>query len=443
MSFLLHALIAVSYAVVATVAGYFVPVVFTALSAMVAPLIAAGVFILGLIAHVAFVGGERHRRLSQAVGGARLAQRQQQEDFDHLRREMRSLRQDVGGGESSDGDKRYSKVVAEVKILQGLIEQFYRHTGKAEVAAAARAEATVAAMDPGSVRPAPRAVTPDAATPDAATPDGATPDGATPDGATPDGATPVDAAAASDPTVLEIVREALRLDRVDVYLQPIVSLPQRRHCFYECFTRIRADDGSVVLPDQYIPLAEREGLVTAIDNMLLFRCVQLIRRTQRRNRDTIFFCNISHESLGDLDFFNDFVDFIADNRDLAPGLVFEVRQADMQAANGALFENLRRLVELGFRFSLDQVTHFEMDLEALARAQFHYIKADAGRLLEHRSIEAGEADIRRIKRELDRHGVDLIIEKIETEQQLVELLDFNIDYGQGYLFGEPRLSKDG
>ena len=156
MSFLLHALIAVSYAVVATVAGYFVPVVFTALSAMVAPLIAAGVFILGLIAHVAFVGGERHRRLSQAVGGARLAQRQQQEDFDHLRREMRSLRQDVGGGESSDGDKRYSKVVAEVKILQGLIEQFYRHTGKAEVAAAARAEATVAAMDPGSVRPAPR-----------------------------------------------------------------------------------------------------------------------------------------------------------------------------------------------------------------------------------------------------------------------------------------------
>ena len=52
------------------------------------------------------------------------------------------------------------------------------------------------------------------------------------------------------------------------------------------------------------------------------------------------------------------------------------------------------------------------------------------------SIDAAE-----IKKWLDRDGLDLIVEKIEDEKQLVELLDFGIDFGQGYLFGEPRLSR--
>ncbi len=439
MSFLLHTLIVVSYAVVAAVIGYLLPTAVLAVPPVSAPLIGAIAFLLGVVAHVAFVGSEHRRALARGIGEARLGQRQLQEDFDQLRAEMKVLRKSANTGDGRD--ERVSQVVAEVKILQGLIEQFHRQRSKPAPAAAMAMAGAVAAAVPGAAAPA--APVPDAAVPGALVPGAPVrlPEGAAAGPAA--AAVPADGGDESDSVVLEIVREALRLDRVDVYLQPIVSLPQRKRRFYECFTRIRADDGSVVLPDQYIPLAEREGLVTTIDNMLLFRCVQLIRRTQRRNRDTIFFCNISQESLADLDFFNDFVDFIADNQDLAPGLVFEVRQADMQAAEGALFDNLRRLVQLGFRFSLDQVTHFAMGLDALSRAHFRYIKADAGRLLEHLALEQGDADIRHIKRELDRYGIDLIVEKVETEQQLVELLDFGLDFGQGYLFGEPRLSKDG
>ena len=47
-----------------------------------------------------------------------------------------------------------------------------------------------------------------------------------------------------------------------------------------------------------------------------------------------------------------------------------------------------------------------------------------------------------LRTDLDRVGVDLIVEKIESEQTLLKLLDHNIDFGQGYLFGEPRISKD-
>ena len=54
--------------------------------------------------------------------------------------------------------------------------------------------------------------------------------------------TPDDLAQLDDAAILDIVREAIDTDRVDLYLQPIVSLPQRKHRFYECFSRIRDRD---------------------------------------------------------------------------------------------------------------------------------------------------------------------------------------------------------
>ena len=50
--------------------------------------------------------------------------------------------------------------------------------------------------------------------------------------------------------------------------------------------------------------------------------------------------------------------------------------------------------------------------------------------------------VRALKRTLDEAGIDLIVEKIEREQMLVELADYRIDFGQGYLFCEPRFSQD-
>ncbi len=53
--------------------------------------------------------------------------------------------------------------------------------------------------------------------------------------------------------------------------------------------------------------------------------------------------------------------------------------------------------------------------------------------------DAAEA-LRAIKRRLDESAIDLIVDRIESEAQLVELLDLPVDFGQGLLFGEPRTS---
>ena len=242
--------------------------------------------------------------------------------------------------------------------------------------------------------------------------------------------------------LLDIVRDGLRQDRVDLYLQPIVSLPQRKRRFYECYSRIRAEDGSIITPDRYLDLARQAGLLTAIDNMLLFRCVNLMRKLQKRDIATRFFCNISAFSLSDRAFFAEFVEYMKSHAELAPQLVLEIGQSDLARHFAQSAPDLERLKNMGYRLSIDRVDDFSaLDIEHFSVLGIEFVKLPAQVILDKANAGQGN-EFRRLKQRLDAAEVDLIVEKIESEQMLVELLEFSIDFGQGYLFGEPRISKD-
>ena len=232
-------------------------------------------------------------------------------------------------------------------------------------------------------------------------------------------------------TVLDIVRAALRDDRVELVLQPIVSLPQRERRFYECFSRLRTEAGAMILPEQYIGIAEAAGLIAAIDNMLLFRCVQLVRKVHSRNENIDFFCNISAHTIADGNFFANFVEFLEGNPTLATHLVFEFGQADFARWSETGARLLDRLAFLGCRFSLDRVENLDFDASELAARHVAFIKIEGDLLLETAADSTG------IQRTLRRHQIDLIVTKVEDENRLRELLDYDIGFGQGFLFGEP------
>jgi cyclic-di-GMP phosphodiesterase TipF (flagellum assembly factor) len=239
--------------------------------------------------------------------------------------------------------------------------------------------------------------------------------------------------------ILEIVREALRQDRVELYLQPIVSLPQRKSRFFECFSRIRSTDGAIVSPEQYVDIARRTGLIAAIDNMLLFRSVQLLRKIQKHSYSTAIFCNVSSHTISDRAFLRDFIDYMEGHTELAASLILEFVQGDIDLNDECTAGYFARLSKLGYRFSMDQMSELDIDFANLATHGFRYVKVEASELLMR--SDGGPNILRWLKQAIDGPGIDLIVEKIETEQMLSELMDYNIDFGQGYLFGEPRLSK--
>ena len=237
-----------------------------------------------------------------------------------------------------------------------------------------------------------------------------------------------------DSVLLDVVRDALDADRVDLFLQPIVSLPQRRTRFYKCEPRIRVEENLHLPPERYMPVAEREGLLAAIDNMLLFRAVQLVRRLRRRQNPVQFFCKISGETLNDRRFFMDFAGFMQDNRDLASYLIFEMAQADVYKLTNQQQGELIKLAKIGFRFSMDQIKNPDLFVSDLNAQGFRYVKIDADTLIRR----MGNSDPRALKRGLDRGGIDLIVDDVEDEDRLVEVLDYAVDFGLGRLFGPPE-----
>ncbi|MHC3127214.1 diguanylate phosphodiesterase [Brevundimonas sp. GN22] len=246
------------------------------------------------------------------------------------------------------------------------------------------------------------------------------------------------------------VHDALAEGRVDLYLQPIVTLPQRRTVYYEAFTRLRDASGHSMTPAEYMSIAEEEGLVPAIDNLLLFRCAQIVRRLGRQDRKVGVFCNISMASLGDETFFPQFLDFLGQNRDLKDALIFELGQAVFEARGATEARNMAKLADLGFRFSIDKVQTLDLDFADLQRSDVRFLKISADLMIEQLLEMDGAvplpskpdiqaADFAPLVR---RYGLELIAEMVETERQVVDILDLDVPLGQGHLFGEPRAIKE-
>ena len=326
------------------------------------------------------------------------------------------------------------EVVAEVKVLQTLIEQLYQQRGSAAAAAAPApapvpsAPPTLRVVDnPNAVRRAPE-------------PPASVAAGAKDENSSSLPMPPV-AQGLGERQILDHLRDGLRENRVELALQPIVSLPQRKRRFFECYSRIKAADGKVLVPEQYLDIAERFGLVTAIDNMLLFRCIQLLRKLRKANANVGFFLNISQRTLADRDFFREFINLMAQNAELAPAIVFEFSQKAWDSADNTLHRDLDRLAQLGYRFSLDKVTNLDIDVPGLSSRHFRFIKIEAARLAQAAASGLIGDDPKAFKRMLDSYAIDLIVDRIESEPMLLELLELSIDFGQGYLFGEPRIAK--
>jgi cyclic-di-GMP phosphodiesterase TipF (flagellum assembly factor) len=246
----------------------------------------------------------------------------------------------------------------------------------------------------------------------------------------------------TDPALLEIIRRSLEENRVDLYLQPVVSLPQRKVRFYEALSRLRSEDGGIIMPAQYIRIAAPAGLMSVVDNLLLFRCVQIVRRLTQKHRDIAVFCNISGHTLTDGEFFPQFLDFMHHHRDLAGQIIFEFAQGSVLAAGASEEANLRYLANLGFRLSMDQVTKLDFDPAKMKRLGFHFLKLRAGTLISGMKDAGAAVAAEDFKDHLSRSGLALIVERVEDEKTVVQLLEYNVDFGQGYLFGEPRAIRD-
>lgn len=242
----------------------------------------------------------------------------------------------------------------------------------------------------------------------------------------------------SQPQLLSAIKNAVEENRLDIYLQPMVTLPQRKVRFYEAVTRLRDDKDQILTADDFIATAESGGLIGRIDHMVMLRCVQVLRRLMVRNKDVGVFCNVSAATLGNPVNFAQCLDFLEANRALAPSFVLEFKQATFRNLGPTETEHLAALSQRGYRFSIDHVSDIRIEPRELADRGVRFIKVPAALLLDPRQSSTSDIHPSDLSDLLGRFGIDLIAEKIEGERAVVDLLDFDVRFGQGFLFAPPR-----
>ena len=250
----------------------------------------------------------------------------------------------------------------------------------------------------------------------------------------PDAATDRPAPSEANAALVAHIRQAVQSGSVDTYVQPIVTLPQRKVACYEATPRLRGASSTQPAPPDFLEAAEGAGLAGELDLLMAFRCVRVARRINSGHENIAIFCNLARPTLSERETFARIADFMEANRALAPLLVFEFALASWRALRAREQEALSTLASFGFRFCLDRVTDLRLDPLELAERSCAYVKAPAALLLDHRG--AGRpADL---ASELARVGVKMIAEKVEAEATVMDLLDLDVRYAQGGLFSPPR-----
>ncbi len=244
--------------------------------------------------------------------------------------------------------------------------------------------------------------------------------------------------APADTAVRHALAHAIEERRIDVYLQPLVTLPQRKVRFYEAVARLRGADGTVFAADRFLPVAETMGLVGQIDTLVVQRAMQVLRRLIAGNQDVGLFCNVAAPTLADPAAFAAYRETLETHRALASALVLEFRHDALRGFGPVERKHLGTLAGYGYRFSVDHVSDLRIKPRDLAERGVRFVKVPAPLLLDEAQGAAADIHPADLADLLGRFGIDLVVERIEDERAVVDLLDYEVRLGQGNLFSPPR-----
>ena len=118
--------------------------------------------------------------------------------------------------------------------------------------------------------------------------------------------------------------------------------------------------------------------------------------------------------------------------------MLEFKQSTFRRLGQTETEHLASLAQRGYRFSIDHVTDLRFEPRELADRGVRFIKVPAALLLDPKQASSSDIHPSDLSDLLGRFGIDLIAERIEGERAVVDLLDYDVRFGQGFLFAPPR-----
>ena len=244
------------------------------------------------------------------------------------------------------------------------------------------------------------------------------------------------------------VTRALEQGRLELFCQPIVATGVPAACtlsaralppFYELLTRLRDDDGELVLPRQFLPAAERYEVVSAIDRWALGCALQTLReRTGERAEPPVLLAlNLSAASLGERSFLEFALAQLSDPR-MARGLCFEISEAAVLGNLSQALEFVRALKERGCRFALADFGQGMASFRYLRTVPVDFLKIDGQCIAGLTTDVIDRCMVEAVSQAARALGISTIAEKVESAAIFTELRQRGVELAQGLYIGAPE-----
>ncbi|MCE1034892.1 EAL domain-containing protein [Pseudomonas monteilii] len=239
------------------------------------------------------------------------------------------------------------------------------------------------------------------------------------------------------------LRRALEQDELRVYFQPVHDLASGRQVGVETLVRWQHPQRGLVPPGEFIPIAERTGLIAEIDSWVLRQACRQMVQWQAEGRQLAFVAvNISSRLFGQHELYRQVAEVLHETG-LAPALLeLEVTESAVMEDPEVALEQLHRLRELGVTLAIDDFGTGYSSLLRLKRLPVQKLKIDQGFVAGLPYDEDDIAIVRVIIALAHSMGMQVHAEGIELAEQASFLLQEQCQLGQGYWFGRPVPAGD-
>ncbi len=237
-------------------------------------------------------------------------------------------------------------------------------------------------------------------------------------------------------TLMADLKQAIREDALDLFLQPKQNLVTQRICGFEALVRWRHDRHGYVSPEEFIPLAEKGGIINDLTDWVLQRTLDYLDYFQKRNLYPHISINISAKNLQQ-PFFAEQIVSALKRRQVSPGsLVLEITETAMMDDPEKALSCLHHLNQHGFRLSLDDFGTGYSSLSYLSRMPIAEIKIDKS-FIEDMDNQTRPVIVETTLNMARGLRLTTVAEGIETQEALDTLRQLGCDLVQGYHLAKP------
>lgn len=247
-----------------------------------------------------------------------------------------------------------------------------------------------------------------------------------------------------DHDLTSVLKQALKRDDLfELNYQPILSIKKETVSHYEVLLRLKDADGNSIYPSDFIPAAERMGLIRLVDEWVMAHAIEKLATVGQQASRLSLAINISAPTLQSGGFPDILMNLISRYK-VDPGLVIiELTETAYIENFQMVLSNLERISEEGVLVALDDFGVGFSSFSYLKKLPLSYVKLDGSYILDLEKNPDNQVFVESLTNMVSAFGMHTIAEFVEDAETLEKLEELGVSYAQGYYIGRPSPDLSG